>query len=249
MMKLWLIAKKTSSASLVRCERNPLVTGGFPSRRASNLDRVSISSRYNGDIGQQYGPLTRYVKLRVAHASGMPGTFSPPPHVTWCMSGSLTRDGVSNHQPHHCLLNRLFGRRSKKTSKLRVTGLCMGNSPGTGEFPAQMASNAENVSIWWRHYAGESVPEWLEKKWFITVVYKLWSISYRINSSVLSLRHNQWQETEKDDIHNITPQWDMDKPIKTEQSKKNKLNKMAIGDCLMIRTIVCWYFRAQNDSP
>ena len=39
-----------------------------------------------------------------------------------------------------------------KTSKLRVTGLCAGNSPGTGEFPAQMASNAENVSIWWRHH-------------------------------------------------------------------------------------------------
>ena len=56
-------------------------------------------------------------------------------------------DGVSNHQPHGCLLNRLFGRRSKKTSKLHVTGLCVGNSPGTGEFPAQMASNAENVSI------------------------------------------------------------------------------------------------------
>ena len=60
-------------------------------------------------------------------------------------------DGVSNYQPHHCLLNLLFGRRSKKTSKLRVTGLCVGNSPGTGEFPAQMARNAENVSIWWRH--------------------------------------------------------------------------------------------------
>ena len=41
---------------------------------------------------------------------------------------------------------------SKKTSKLRVIGLCAGNSPGTGEFPAQMASNAENVSIWWRHH-------------------------------------------------------------------------------------------------
>ena len=61
-------------------------------------------------------------------------------------------DGVSNHQPHDCLLNRLFRRRSKKTSKLRVTGLCVGNSPGTGEFPAQRASNAENVSIWWRHH-------------------------------------------------------------------------------------------------
>ena len=60
---------------------------------------------------------------------------------------------VSNHQPHDCLLNRLFRRRSKKTSKLRITGLCAGNSPGTGEFPAQMASNAENVSIWWRHHA------------------------------------------------------------------------------------------------
>ena len=61
-------------------------------------------------------------------------------------------DSVSNHQPHDCLLNRLFRRRSKKTSKLRATGLCVGNSPGAGEFPAQMASNAENVSIWWRHH-------------------------------------------------------------------------------------------------
>ena len=61
-------------------------------------------------------------------------------------------DGVSNHQPRDCLLNRLLRRRSKKTSKLRVTGLCEGNSPVTGEFPAQRASNAENVSIWWRHH-------------------------------------------------------------------------------------------------
>ena len=62
------------------------------------------------------------------------------------------RDGVPNHQPLDCLLNHLFRRRSKKTSKLRVTGLCAGNSPVTGEFPTQRASNAENVSIWWRHH-------------------------------------------------------------------------------------------------
>ena len=51
-----------------------------------------------------HGPLARYVKLRVAHAPGMPGTFSPPPrvgdpdmhhgtsvtYVPWCMPGSLT---------------------------------------------------------------------------------------------------------------------------------------------------------------
>ena len=44
-------------------------------------------------------------------------------------------DGVSNHQLHGCLLNRLFRRRSKKTSNLRVTGLCVGNSPGPVNSP------------------------------------------------------------------------------------------------------------------
>ena len=29
-----------------------------------------------------------------------------------------------------------------------------GNSPGTGEFPAQMGRKSENVSIWWRHHVG-----------------------------------------------------------------------------------------------
>ena len=72
----------------------------------------------------------------------------------WRQNG---RDGVSNHQPHDCLLNRLFRRRSKKTPKLCVTGLCTGYSPLTGEFPAQKASNAVNVSIWWRHRSWTTV--------------------------------------------------------------------------------------------
>ena len=62
------------------------------------------------------------------------------------------RDGVSNHQPDDYLLNQWIRRRSKKTSTLRVTGLYAGNSPVIGEFSAQMASNAENFSIWWRHH-------------------------------------------------------------------------------------------------
>ena len=78
----------------------------------------------------------------------------------WCYLYSLTSlqwrhdglDGASNHQPHDSLLNRLCRRRSKQISKLRVTGLCEGNSPVTGELPAQMVSNAENVSIRWRHH-------------------------------------------------------------------------------------------------
>ena len=72
-----------------------------------------------------------------------------PTSLRWRHNG---HDSVSNHQPRHYLLNRLLRCRSKRTSKLRVTGLCVGNSPETGEFPAQMASNAENVSIWWRHH-------------------------------------------------------------------------------------------------
>ena len=52
--------------------------------------------------------------------------------LRWRRNG---HDGVSNHQPHDCLLNRLFRRRSKKTPKLRVTGLCSGNSPGPVNSP------------------------------------------------------------------------------------------------------------------
>ena len=62
------------------------------------------------------------------------------------------RDGFWNHQLYDCLLKCLFTRRSKKTSKLRVNGLCKENSAATGEFPAQRASNTEHVSIWWRHH-------------------------------------------------------------------------------------------------
>ena len=61
------------------------------------------TGRVIADSGNR--PLNRYVKLRVAHAPGMPGTFSRPPrvsdldmhhdtcvtHVPWCMPGSPTR--------------------------------------------------------------------------------------------------------------------------------------------------------------
>ena len=63
--------------------------------------QIKLNYRYYGNANV---PLARYVKLRVAHSSGMPGTFSPPPrvidpdmhhdtcvtHVPWCMPGSIT---------------------------------------------------------------------------------------------------------------------------------------------------------------
>ena len=86
------------------------------------------------------------------------------------------RDSVSNHQPHDCLLKSLFGRRSKKTSKLRVTGLCAGNSPVTGEFRAQVASNAENISIRWRHHA--SYWRWCRTTQCVYIDWFIGSISF-----------------------------------------------------------------------
>ena len=57
--------------------------------------------------------------------------------LQWSHNG---HDGISNYQPHDPLLNHIFRHISKKISKLLVTGLCVGNSPGTGEFPTQIAS-------------------------------------------------------------------------------------------------------------
>ena len=125
--------------------------------RLSNFKSVFIMITTSG-IGNFVGYIS---KVSLVHWIG-PQVLGALFYIKDVISSSTTfyalqwrhngRDSVSNHQPHYCLLNRLFRRRSTKTSKLRVTGLCAGNSPGTGEFPAQMASNAENASIWWRHH-------------------------------------------------------------------------------------------------
>ena len=113
-------SKKTSKLHFLgRCEGISLVTGEFPSQRASNAENVSIWRRYH-------------------------------------------------EQPYQCLLNRLSRRRSKKTSRLRVTGLWEDNSPVTGEFPEQRASNADNISIWWRRYVNANS--------YITLVFMCTSI-------------------------------------------------------------------------
>ena len=88
-----------------------------------------------------YGPRARYAKLRVAHASGMPGTLSPPPrvsdpdmhhgtcvtHVPWCMSGSLTRSFIwsrwqgkhSRHSRRMC--NSQFNVAGKRPTRMKCS--------------------------------------------------------------------------------------------------------------------------------
>ena len=56
---------------------------------------------------------------------------------------------AADERKHQSAAWLAFGRGIHKRS---VTGLYEGNSPVTSEFPAQRASNAENVSIWWRHH-------------------------------------------------------------------------------------------------
>ena len=77
-------------------------------------------------------------------------------------------DSVSNHQPHDCLLNRLFIRAQIKKN---ITAPC--HWPFFVEFigdrwiPAQGASNAENVSIWWRHHG-------IDELWFGVLKFCVW---------------------------------------------------------------------------
>ena len=122
----------------------------------------------------------------VSFATSRPQSGYDKSSLQWRHNG---RDGVSNHQPHYCLLNRLFRHRSKKIWKLRVTGLCAGNSPVTGELPAQKASNAENASIWWRHH-GKA--EWQWKVPFLCQSWKRiaeWQLILRRTSQ---LNANNW---------------------------------------------------------
>ena len=62
---------------------------------------------------------------------------------------------------------------------LSVTSLCEGNSPVTGEFPAQRASNAENVSIWWRHHVDTARREG-----------EIWRVFYEFPSDLYSTSLN-----------------------------------------------------------
>ena len=67
-------------------------------------------------------------------------------------------DDVSNHQPHDCLLNRLFRLRSKKQSKLRVTGLCAGIHRGPVKSPHKW-------SVTWKMFSFDDVIMWSLSAW------------------------------------------------------------------------------------
>ena len=65
---------------------------------------------------------------------------------------SAMESQITIHQPHDCLLNRFNQAQIKENIKAPRHWPLWGGFTVTGEFPAQRASNAENVSIWWRHH-------------------------------------------------------------------------------------------------
>ena len=97
------------------------------------------------------------------------------------------------------------GADQKKTSKLRVTGLCAGNSPETGEFPAQMASNAENVSIWWRHH------DTLPRDEMATVLFSFLKLDFIQISLKFVTRGSITNNSAS--VHKMARRWTGDKPL------------------------------------
>ena len=106
------------------------------------------------------------------------------------------RDGVPNHRPHECLFNRLFRRRSKKTSKLRVTGLCAGNPPVTSLTNATWRCR-KNFSQWERRFNWKLRCHWLEflRQRQITVV-RQGPVTRKMHVSIWWRHHGQhcWRQ-------------------------------------------------------
>ena len=103
------------------------------------------------DYPCDHGPLARYAKLRVAHAPGMPGTFSPPPlvsdpdthhgtcvtHVPWCMPGSLSSG---------FLWSRWRGKRSRHSRCMRNAQIYV-----SGKRPIAILKTFQSPSSSWNH--------------------------------------------------------------------------------------------------
>ena len=135
------------------------------------------------NIGSGNGRLTRYVKLRVAHAPGMPGPFSPPPrvsdpdmhhgmcmmHVPWCMSGSLTNG---------FLWSRCRGKLSRHSRRMRnPQSYVSGKRPMAWCKPAQI--------FWHDSYLGRLVLHGYKRKNVISPIavmlcFKRPLVSYRV---------------------------------------------------------------------
>ena len=99
------------------------------------------------DVHDGHGPLTRYVKSRVAHAPGMPGTFSPP-HILKETASQRSRH-ASRHVRHaRAVMHvgianpRWWGKRSRHSRCMRNPQFCVsGKRPIMHSFSSSLYEN------------------------------------------------------------------------------------------------------------
>ena len=125
----------------------------------------------------------------------------------------LHYDDLWNYQPCDCLLNSSFKAQIKENIKAPRHCLYAGNSPMTGEFPAQRDSDTENASIRWRHHV-KYVHDYSLKVKPKELIFFFWlaicfvtrchviSISLNAISKVLSLHPLQWRQNGRDSVSN-----------------------------------------------
>ena len=126
-----LIDEKSSLVQSMAWRR----TGNTPSSEPTTIHINNVYMWYSGEVSQHI-KAEHCIHVSEKNYSGV-------------IMGTMASQITSLTIIYSSVYSRL---RSKKTSKLRVTGPCAGISLVTGEFPAQKVSNAENAFIWWHHH-------------------------------------------------------------------------------------------------
>ena len=108
------------------------------------------------------GPLARSVKLRAAHAPGMPGTFSPPPqvsdldmhHGTCVTARAVMHAGIANPR---FPLKAVAGKRSRHSWRMRNPQFCV-----SGKRPIAIMTEPNQIKFRLPHIspAAHSLPFW-----------------------------------------------------------------------------------------
>ena len=154
-------------------------------------------------------------------------------------------DAISNHQRLDCLLNRLFRGRSKKTSKLRVTGLCGGKPLVTDGFPSQRAMQLSrkmfpfddviSCPTFWesRHLSGESQLKWHKSKHFLSLCFQRCFIERYVS---MNYRYNIHRVNKANRYAALHP-----------HSPKSMINCLSLGTsrCTLLCLCLCLFFHQQ----
>ena len=135
---------------------NSLATAGFPSQRASNVECVFMSWHHHLCCHFTFKPLS-FCLLKDSPHKG-PVMWNVCPHVmtsSLCCYNKVIINAMASQITGISIVCTIVGTGpdQRKHQSSASLAFCAGNSPVTGEFPTQKASNVENISICWRYHA------------------------------------------------------------------------------------------------